>query len=149
VLIQYLTQGRCTDIGKIANTPSCPSASLFPTGAFSHRVVWFFQVVRGSAAKFIQSAKLCSTPCRLPEGSSPTNKRWEPELNAGAPDITVSHPPPHRRPFSPTCTSASARSFDRARSRAHTYTSRALSGLSDAIRVGLGLQPPWGCPFAK
>lgn len=35
------------------------------------------------------------------------------------------------------------------RARAHTYTSRALSGLSDAIRVGLGLQPPWGCPLAK
>lgn len=37
----------------------------------------------------------------------------------------------------------------RPRARAHTYTSRALSGLSDAIRVGLGLQPPWECPFAK
>lgn len=143
----YLTQGRCIDIGKIAST-SCPPASLFPAGAFSHRVVWFFQVVQGSAAKFIQSAKLCSTPCRLPEGSSPTDKRWEPELNAGAPDITVSHPS-RTVALSPRPTRPPPRSYDRARSRAHTYTSRALSGLSDAIRVGLGLQPPWGCPFAK
>lgn len=126
---QYLTQGRCADNGRIASTPSCPPASLFPAGAFSHRVVWFFQVVRGSAAKFIQSAKLCSTPCRLPEGSSPTDKRWEPELNAGAPDITVSRPPPppppHRRPFSPACTSASAL----LRPRAHIHESRFVRSL--------------------
>lgn len=55
---------------------------LFPAGrGFSLRLVRFFQVLRGSAAKFIQSAKLCSTACRPPEGSTPSDKRWEPELN--------------------------------------------------------------------
>jgi len=75
-------QERCIDVGMTASTLPYPPVPLFPVRAFSHHVVWFFQVVRGLAAKFIQSAKLCSTPCRLPEGSSPTNKRWEPELNA-------------------------------------------------------------------
>jgi hypothetical protein len=74
----------CNGVACSGRSASARSAPLFPGCAFSHDVVWFFQVVRqgGSAAKFIQSAKLCSTPCRLPEGSSPTDERWEPELNA-------------------------------------------------------------------
>jgi len=143
VVSSYIRAERDTDIEKTASAPPCPLVPLFPPRAFSHRVVCFFQVVQGSAAKFIQSAKLCSTPCRPPEGSSPTDKRWEPELNAwpGHNRLSVPPlPPPDLRQPS---------ALLRPRARAHTYTSRALSGLSDAIRVGLGLQPPWGCPFAK
>lgn len=113
---EHLTQ---TLGGDRKRAPPCPLVPLFPARAFSHRVVWFFQVVRGSAAKFIQSAKLCSTPCRPPEGSSPTDKRWEPELNAW---------PGHNRLSLSLCPSATAsgssanppRSFDRALARTHT-----------------------------
>lgn len=104
--------------------PPCPPAPLFPAGAFSHRVVWFFQVVRGSAAKFIQSAKLCSTPCRPPEGSSPADKRWEPELNAWLSG--------HNRLPLPSAAFSLLRLlrfFDRARSRAHIHESRFVQSL--------------------
>lgn len=55
------------DIGRLPHKERCKywqdrgrallsgAAPLFPGRVFSHRVVWFFQVVRGSAAKFIQS----------------------------------------------------------------------------------------------
>lgn len=65
-----------------------------------------------------------------------------------APDITTSTPALSLHTKASSLSSRWAGGVE-GRARAHTYTSRALSGLSDAIRVGLGLQPPWGCPLAK